>query len=321
MRIIIALAAIILLATFVPSNYAAGPRPEPVGGLAAEAVSLDASAPDRRRLGALDYIGGWKLTSDDRRFGGLSGLHVAGGTAIAVSDSGWLFQFPLPGSGNAGGIEVRPLLDGEPAAKRERDAESLVVRGRLAWVGLERSDSIWRFEREGWQRTAAARPEAMQRWPNSAGAEAMLRLPDGRFLVFAEGRAGAAGSSAVLLFAGDPAVTGAEAIRLRYRPPSGYRITDASWLPDGRILFLNRRFSWLEGVSAKLTLGRLPRLEEGAELSGEEIADFRAPVTVDNFEALSVTRERGRTIIWIASDDNYTPLVQRTLLLKFALTG
>jgi hypothetical protein len=35
-------------------------------------------------------------------------------------------------------------------------------------------------------------------------------------------------------------------------------------------------------------------------------------------EALSVTRELGRTIVWIASDDNFSPL-QRTLLLKFAL--
>jgi hypothetical protein len=35
-------------------------------------------------------------------------------------------------------------------------------------------------------------------------------------------------------------------------------------------------------------------------------------------EALSVDSENGRTILWIASDDNFNPL-QRTLLLKFAL--
>ena len=45
---------------------------------------------------------------------------------------------------------------------------------------------------------------------------------------------------------------------------------------------------------------------------------LRAPAAIDNMEALSVTRERGRTILWIASDDNFSPL-QRTLLLKFAL--
>jgi hypothetical protein len=35
-------------------------------------------------------------------------------------------------------------------------------------------------------------------------------------------------------------------------------------------------------------------------------------------EALSVTQENKRTIIWLASDDNFIPL-QRTLLLKFEL--
>jgi hypothetical protein len=35
-------------------------------------------------------------------------------------------------------------------------------------------------------------------------------------------------------------------------------------------------------------------------------------------EALSVTRDGGRTILWMASDDNYNS-VQRTLLLSFFL--
>jgi hypothetical protein len=88
-------------------------------------------------------------------------------------------------------------------------------------------------------------------------------------------------------------------------------------LPDGRILVLNRRFRILEGVSAKLTLLR-GRLAPGALLGAVEIADFHRPVTVDNMEGLSVTQEKGRTIVWLTSDDNYNPL-QRTLLMKFAL--
>jgi hypothetical protein len=35
-------------------------------------------------------------------------------------------------------------------------------------------------------------------------------------------------------------------------------------------------------------------------------------------EALAVERDGARTIIWIASDDNFNPM-QRTLLMKFAL--
>jgi hypothetical protein len=35
-------------------------------------------------------------------------------------------------------------------------------------------------------------------------------------------------------------------------------------------------------------------------------------------EGVSTTVENGRTIVWLVSDDNFSPL-QRTLLLKFAL--
>ncbi|MEA3032544.1 MAG: hypothetical protein QOH86_560, partial [Sphingomonadales bacterium] len=147
------------------------------------------------------------------------------------------------------------------------------------------------------------------------GPEAMLRLPDGRFLVFEEGN-GRGGD--LLLFAGDPAVAGTRAAKLRYRPPPHYRATDAALLPGGRALVLNRRWTVLQGFTAKLTIVPLDRLIPGAELVGREIADFRPPLVVDNLEGLSVVREAGRTFVWITSDDNYLPL-QRTLLLKFAL--
>jgi hypothetical protein len=61
-----------------------------------------------------------------------------------------------------------------------------------------------------------------------------------------------------------------------------------------------------------------PALRTGELLQGEEIASFAPPVTTDNYEALSVTREGRRTIVWIASDDNFIDL-ERTLLMKFAL--
>jgi hypothetical protein len=108
-------------------------------------------------------------------------------------------------------------------------------------------------------------------------------------------------------------------VSLRYRPPRGYRITDAALLPGGGLMFLNRRVGLFEGFSARLTLAAAPRLTAGALLSGKEIAALGRPLTVDNMEALSITREGGRTIVWIASDDNFNPMLQRTLLMKFVL--
>ena len=48
------------------------------------------------------------------------------------------------------------------------------------------------------------------------------------------------------------------------------------------------------------------------------IATLSPPLRIDNMEALSVEQKAGRTIIWIASDDNFNPL-QRTVLMRFAL--
>jgi hypothetical protein len=282
-------------------------------------VPLDESAPARRRLGALLYVGGWELRSDDPRFGGLSALHVEGREATAVSDAGALVRFTLPGGG-APRLAIAPLPDGpgRTAAKADRDSEAMAIDGERAWISFERANAIWRYDRRSWRSDSHAAPPAMQDWPSNAGGEAMLRLPDGRFLILSEAGDGPDGSTAALLFDGDPAVPGTPVTRLGYRAPEGYRVTDAALLPDGRILYLNRRFTVLDGVSAKLTLGSLPELHEDAILTGREIAHLRPPLTVDNMEGLSVTQERGRTMFWLVSDDNFSPL-QRTLLMKFAL--
>jgi hypothetical protein len=314
MRLLFALAALVLLATFAP---VATPPPEPppaVSLVRAEPVPLDPSWPGRARLGALRFLAAWRLTSNDRRFGGISAMKVEGGAVLAFSDSGWMIRFPLPGARAAmkARIGALPQGPGSPRRKAARDIESMWTDGREAWIGFERLNQLWRFERPSWRAGAHAAPAAMRDWPDNRGPEAMVRLADGRFLVLAEGlgRGGPA-----LLFAGDPAAAGTGVETLRYRPPPGYRATDAALLPDGRVIVLNRRFAVLEGVTAKLV--RLRRQGQ-ALVVDEELADFRPPVTTDNMEALSVTREAGRTIVWIASDDNYNPL-QRTLLMKFAL--
>jgi hypothetical protein len=319
MRPFLLLLAWFLLATPTP-RVPVLPEPLPaVSWVRFEPVGLDATAPGRRALGALRFVGGWALTSNDPRFGGLSSLHVEGGRVLAFSDAGWRVSFPLaPG---AGGGTVRADIGltadgpGAGASKAGRDIESTWVEGDQVWLGFERRNAIWRFDRRSWKAESDAAPPAMARWPLNRGAEAMLRLPDGRFLVFAEGH-GDGGDA--LLFAGDPSVPGTGVTRLTYLPPTRYRATDAALLPDGRALLLNRRWTFLQGFTAKLTVVPLGDLRPGTLLRGREIADFRTPVIVDNLEGLSVTREGGRTILWLTSDDNYVPL-QRTLLLKFEL--
>lgn len=316
-RILFLLAAFVLLATFAPAAMQHR-EPPPAATLVRYApVPLSEESPGLKRLGRLAFLGAWSLTSNDARVGGLSALHVEGGEALAMSDAGWRIRLPLPqGEGPVrADVAMMEHGPGPPGDKVNRDMESLVVHRGEAWIGYEQVNAIWRYDRRGFAPRSAAAPPAMREWSDNAGPEAMVRLPDGRFLVFAEGDGG---DSEAVLFSGDPAVVGTSALRLRYRPPEGYRITDAALLPDGRLALLNRKVGLFAGFTARLTVAALPRPADRAPIAGVELAAFEGPVTRDNLEALSVSREGGRTILWLASDDNYNPL-QRTLLMKFAL--
>lgn len=317
MRILFLLVALALLATFAPPSMQRRDPPPAVTLVRFAPVALDGEAPGRRRLGRLDFLGAWQVISNDIRLGGISALHVEGGEMLAISDAGWRIRVRLPRGPAPVRAEIAMIGEGPgpPGDKWNRDVESLVVRGGDAWVGYEQANEVWRYRLPRFERHSSAAPPAMREWSGNSGAEAMARLADGRFLVFAEGDSG---DSEVLLFAGDPAAAGTPVRRLRYRPPAGYRVTDAALLPDGRLALLNRRVTLFDGFTAKLTIAALPEPGQGALIAGEEAAAFEGKVTRDNLEALSVAREGGRTILWIASDDNYNPL-QRTLLMKFAL--
>jgi hypothetical protein len=316
-RILFLLAAFVLLSTFAPPALQHREPPPPVTFVRFTPVALDVRDPGVKRLGRLAFLGAWALTSNDARIGGISAVHVESGEFLAMSDAGWRIRLPLPGDRSVVRARVSMIEDGPgpPGDKSNRDAESLVVHGDEAWIGYEQGNSIWRYDRTSFAVHSSAEPPAMREWSDNAGPEAMVRLPDGRFLVFAEGEGG---DSEVALFSGDPAVAGTPASRLRYRPPEGYRVTDAAVLPDGRLAILSRKVGLFDGFTARLVFASFPGPGGRALIEGGTAAAFEGNVTRDNLEALSVTREGGRTILWMASDDNYNPL-QRTLLMKFAL--
>lgn len=318
-RVIFLVAAFILLATHI----APGPPPPPPGpgeaSLSFAPVVLNESDPAQRRVGRLLFLEGWSISSDSERFGGISAMHVENGRVIAISDAGTVLRFALPGRGPGRvGLDPLPQGPGSPLRKSNRDTEAIWVEDGQLRVAFERHNMIWRYRLPDLAPISAARPEAMRRWRVNSGPEAMVRLADGRYLVFAEGRDNDGDLSDVALFAGDPSVPGTRSAGLSYRRPRGFRVTDAAVLPDGRLLMLNRRFALLEGVAAILSVADPRGIGPGATIEAREIAALRSPLTVDNMEALSVAVENGRTIVWIASDDNFLPL-QRTLLMKFAL--
>jgi hypothetical protein len=319
-RIAFLLVTLFALATQIAPEPLPPPDRSEEAALTIEAVALDPDDPARRRVGGLLFEAGWVLTSDSRHFGGLSALHVESGQVTAISDGGVVARFAVPTA--AGHARVRldplPLGPGPATRKSNRDTEAMAIFGDQLWAGYEKHNMVWRYRRSDLRALAAARPALMQRWRSNSGTEGMVRLADGRFLVLEEGRNDDNPFSRVVLFDGDPTATDTNAVALRYRRLPGYRITDAAQLPDGRLLLLNRRFTLHDWISARLTIAGIEGLGEGATIESRDLATLEAPLTVDNMEGLSVSQEGGRTIVWIASDDNFSPL-QRTLLLKFVL--
>ena len=283
-------------------------------------VSIQPGEPNRRRLGGLTLLAGWKLESRSVQFGGWSSLHVEGDRVTTVSDGGAVLRFRLGRFGHATDAAIVPVPHqcGPDNSKSDRDTESLAldpVSGDW-WIGYEARNAICRMTGDFGRGLRVATPAAMADWPVMTGAESMVRLPDGRFIVIAEHMHGD-GPRALLIFDRDPTDPKAQVARANYVPPAGFDPTDAALLPDGRILVMNRRFS-IDLFTCVLASIDLADIAPGRTLVAKPLARFVPPILSDNYEGLSVTVEQGQPIVWVISDDNFMSW-QGTYLLKFAI--
>ena len=89
--------------------------------------------------------------------------------------------------------------------------------------------------------------------------------------------------------------------------------------PGGRLMVLERRFSWQRGVAMRIRSVPLTAIQPGALVDGEELIVADMNFNIDNMEGLSVHRDAdGALVLTLISDDNFSPL-QRTLLLQFTM--
>lgn len=322
MRVVL---SILLILMFVPdwSGEARLPLLPRNATVQATPVVLEPGDPKRTQLGGLTFLGGVALEGGSAAFGGFSAMAVEGDRFTLLSDGGNIVSFTLGTDWTLRTVRFAelPAGPGQGWRKQDRDSESLTTdpaTGRI-WVGFERANAIWRYDRGFARAQGHATPPALANWSSNGGAEAMVRLRDGRFIVLAEDRKGdVAGTVRGVLFSGDPVVAPRRGFAFSYRPPRGFKPTDMAELPDGRVAILNRRFALPLTFTATLTLIPRNAIRRGAIVTGREIARFEGSALHDNFEALAAVREGRDTILWIASDDNQL-FLQRSLLLKFRL--
>lgn len=331
------LAACILVAACTgapPSAAQSGPNGAAITPIHIEArpLALDLQAPGDAKVGRLTYLAGYELVSEEKRFGGLSGLQVSpdGGELIALSDRGYWISMRLVQDGDkvTGIGEARLGVLGNrsafPLTKREADSESLARDHDGSFlVGFEEYHRVWRYtptpDRPGAEALSGTpsefrMPGLLQRAKDNESLEDLTVLPDGKVLAILESPIpGEALNHAWLVDRQGGASD------LYYDAKDNYSPTDLTVLPDGNLMVLERYFAPIFNVRARFRIVKQADIAPGAHLEGELIAELRPPLTVDNMEGIASRRASdGSTLIYVVSDDNFNAF-QRTLLLEFRL--
>ena len=269
-------------------------QPDRVAAVTFTPVELATIEPTLRIAGA------WRVTSSERRFGGLSALAVDRGALLALTDSGVVIRMPRPG-GTQSMATFRDLPDGpgNPRRKSRRDSEALARLADGDWlVAFENRNQLWRYDpafRSGRRVVAFTN----QGWPTNRGIEAMTIDREGSVLVVPEGR-----STLIAL---------RDRVTYHSLASGGWTVSDAARLPDGRQYLLLRRMT-IWGV--RNAIGELELTTAGWRIA----VRARLPIgALDNAEGMAAEATPGGGVrLWIVTDNDFAGY-RRTLLLALDL--
>lgn len=309
----------------------------------AKPTPLGSGKPQPESAGSLIYRGGLVLSSGDAGFGGWSGLVISadGKHLLSQSDEAhWLrADLAYDAAGNLSGIDnarIAPMLNlaGRPMARKEGDAEGLdsLTPGDThgpVLVSFERNDSagalnrVWSYDLTkslGARPQPVAMPKEIGALESNLGLESLTMFRRHAILVVAEvPQFGDAHPAWLVPYDGrDTGVSYGPLSVKMHRP---YEISDAAMSPDGKKLYLLERHYYgpLRGIVAAVREVDAASVKAGAQLDGKEIATFTMQQNIDNMEGMALRHgPHGETLLYLISDDNYSP-IQRTLLLMFEI--
>src|SRR5437899_5177007 len=272
--------------------------------------SFDARDRSHVRFGALEYRSGLILTSRFRGFGGLSGLRLdpKGERFIAISDKGSWFTGRIVYRGREmtgiDDVEASAMLgpDGKPITARGWfDSESIALDGSFVYVALERVNQLLRYDfSKGFTRALGEivpLPPAARKLPFNKGLEALVMVPKsqpmaGTLIAISERGLDAQGNILGFLIGGkNPG-------QFSLRRSENFDVSDATLLPSGDLLVLERKFSWLGGIGIRIRRIAQKSVVPGAVIDGPTIFSADLGHEIDNMEGIDahVTVE-GETVI------------------------
>ncbi len=263
-------------------------------------------------------LGGiWQYsTGPDRYFGGFSALvALQGGHLRAFSDRGVRFVFHPPDHPEETPQSrklARQLIADETWRWELWDIESATrdPSSGTYWLGYESTHVIQRFAVSSNDEERRILSDTVD-WRDNAGAEAMVRLTDGRFVVVGEGQ------DEALVFPGDP-TEGAAPVTVPFETPApSYAVTDMTQLPDGRLLLLMRNVAWgFPPFECLIAIAPPPDPRFDKPWAPRVALRFDGVLPNENYEAIAVYPITDKKLaVWVMSDDNFS-VMQRTLLVK-----
>ena len=287
----------------------------------------------RKRFGALEFRGGLVLESPTKEFGGISSLRVGadGQRFVAVTDKSQWLRGRIVYRGTTpiaiADAEMAPMLgpDGRPLRARGwYDTEALADDGDTLYVGIERAHRIVRFNfgKDGLlaRGVPVPVPPAFRTLPHNASLECLVMAPKagplgGTLIAVSERGLDAHGNIQGFL------VGGATRGTFSWKRSDDFDVSDCAATPGGKLLVLERRFSWTSGIAMRIRSVPLTAIKPNATVDGAEVVTADMGYQIDNMEGLSVHRAPdGALVLTLISDDNFSPL-QRTVLLQFTLVG
>ena len=263
-------------------------------------------------------VGIWHLRSDSMLFGGFSALVVnADGSLTAFSDRGTRLEMPAPEGGQGAHVlDVQDLPKANPRDLPDIEAATRDRQSGTYWLALENRHTLHRFSADDRPTGSISLDPGTLDWTENSGAESLLRLNDGRFIVMPEGR------RVGLIFPGDPVETKTYSTFAYLPPIPGHASTDLAQLPDGRVLLLLRNLDPWGGIptfESKIAIGPAPLPGHENAWEPQITLDLAGVIPRDNYEGLGVEElPDGKVAVWLISDDNLSVL-QRTLLVKLVL--
>jgi hypothetical protein len=287
--------------------------------------------PERRIFGSLEFRGGLELSSTSKGFGGLSSIRVAsdGANFLAITDKADWLRGRIVYRDNRpigiAGAEMAPMLGSGGQAITARgwyDTEALAWDGGVAHVALERVHRILRFDYGKGGLLARGQvvpvPPEMTKLPSNRGIECLLAMPKGTPLfgaLLAISERSLDGDGNVRGFL----IGGPKPGHFTVKRKDDFDIVDCALTPTSDLLLLERFFSWQKGVAMRIRRVPLSHVAPGAILDGPSLIQADMGYQIDNMEGLSVHRAAdGMIVLTVVSDDNFS-IIQRTLLLQFAL--